>query len=61
MERPTKITIDGIEYNLITDEELEEIKFKQKLEDRLQDMRKGRVKTTSLAEARKMYARKIQR
>ena len=32
MDRPSRITIDGIEYNLLTDEELGELVFIEKLE-----------------------------
>lgn len=45
MEGFQQITINGITYNLVTDEELEEIKYVAKLEKVIDDIHTGKMKT----------------
>lgn len=44
----------------LLDEERNEINFKEKLEGMLKEIRSGKEKTTSLAEARKIYGNRKQ-
>lgn len=59
MDRPSRITIDGIEYNLLTDEELGELVFIEKLEAQVDDIQAGRIKSIPLEELRNRYDEKI--
>ena len=59
MDRPSRITIDGIEYNLLTDEELGELVFIEKLEAQVDDIQDGRIKSIPLEELRNRYDEKI--
>ena len=59
MDRPSRITIDGIEYNLLTDEELGELVFIEKLEAQVDDIQAGRIKSIPLEELRNRYDEEI--
>lgn len=59
MDRPSRITIDGIEYNLLTDEELGELVFIEKLEAQVDDIQARRIKSIPLEELRNRYDEKI--
>lgn len=45
MEKLRKMTVDGIEYNLLTDADIEEIKLVSRLETLVSDIESGNVKT----------------
>ena len=45
MEKLRKMTVDGIEYNLLTDADIEEIKLVSRLETLASDIESGQVKT----------------
>lgn len=45
MEKLRKMTVDGIEYNLLTDADIEEIKLVSRLETLVSDIESGQVKT----------------
>ena len=59
MEKPSRIKIDGIEYNLLTDEELGELIFIEKLEAQADEIQAGRIKSIPLEELRNRYDKKI--
>lgn len=47
-------------YNLITDEELEEVKNKERLHKTIEDVSCGRMKSYSLEDVKARYGRKFQ-
>lgn len=59
MQKYEKTTEKDVDY--LIQEDLNEVYFKGKLEKMLNDVRSGKVKTTSLAEARKIYGERVQR
>lgn len=45
MEELRKMTVDGIEYNLLTDDDIEEIKLVGRLDEMAEQFIKGELKT----------------
>lgn len=59
MEKPSRITIEGVEYNLLTDEDLSELIFIEKLESQAKDIHDGIIKSISLNDLKREYDEKI--
>lgn len=59
MDRPNRITINGIEYNLLTDKDLAELIFIEKLEAQADEIQAGRIKSIPLEELRNKYEKKL--
>ena len=56
-----RIMIDDKMYNLLTDEELEEVKNKERLHKTIEDVKYGRMKSYSLEDVKAHYDEKFQR